>query len=117
MQEDFFFLNFGIQTLVRDNRFARALQDGFFRLKRCPEALDQEQRLTIGRQGGGFELDLPGLDPRSRFQLPLAAPTPAFVRVDQEIFQEGRGVGDRQNAPVFPERGPERSEPLGRFAG
>ncbi len=105
MEQDFLFLNFRIQTLMGDDSFARALQDGLFRFERFTEPLDQQNGLAGGGHCRCFELHFHAvvilLNPRSRFGAVGAAFFPTFLGVDEEVFEEGRSVGQRQSARRF----------------
>ena len=47
MEQDFLFLDFGIEPLMRDDRFARPLQDGFFRLERGAQPFEEQDRTGL----------------------------------------------------------------------
>jgi hypothetical protein len=115
VEQNLLFLDFGIQSLMRDHRFACPLQNRFFGLERFPETFEEQDRVAVHGRRGRFELHLCAarvlFHPRSRFGAFGAAFLPAFLGVDQEVLQKGRCIRDRQEAAALPERRPERGEP------
>ena len=59
MEQDFLFLNFGIQTLMGDDGFARALQDGLFRFERFAQPLEQQNAAGRRRSSPWLRVALP----------------------------------------------------------
>ena len=121
MEQDFLFLDFGVQALMRDDGFARPLQDLLLRLERLPETFQEQDRLIVTSSARSLPVRTASpLASRSTHGPDLTRSSPPFPQHSsasiRKFSRNGDASRDRQTVIVLADRRPKSGQPGRDFA-